>query len=216
MTGRPRVAAPPPLFEPFVVLIELVERRLRRIRPIRRGGILGLELGRRRGPAVTLRDGTSVDSGDPIGLIHLDNRAARTISALGYGTAGRIGRADLAALASWARRQAPGRRPVAYYGETLLWPYAVREGFEARDRRQTVGVRVEDLYLRALMAHWSRDGWRRLECGRGELRSREVWASDAAIQRRFGTVTGTLPGPRLRRRGHRLLRTTPDRPADGR
>lgn len=202
MTGRPRVAAPPRFLEPFVVLLERVERRRRRIRPIRRGGLVGLEIRRHRGPPVTLRDGTRVAPGDPIGLLHLDNRVVRTVDALGYAIAGRIGRADMAALASWARRQPSGRRPVAYYGETLLWPYAAREGFEARDRRPTLAVRVEDFYLRALMAHWSRDGWRRLERGHGPLRSREVWASDAGIQRRFGAVAGgAAAGLRLHRRG---------------
>ena len=101
-----------------------------------------------------------------------------------------IGRTDLTALAAWASEQPDAKRPVAYFGATVMWPYGRRVGFEIRDRQETFWVRVEDWYLRGLLARWSRSGRGRLRRGHGSLRVREAWLSSRELQRRFGGQFG--------------------------
>ncbi len=134
---------------------------------------------------MTLADGTVVARGDPIGRLHFDNRAVRAVADGSWAGIG-LARADMATLAAWAAGQPLTQRPVAYHGASILWPLAQREGFEVHDRPPTFRVRLEDWYLRGVLAHWSRAGQARLAHGHNPLRTRDIWISAGALQRRFG------------------------------
>ncbi len=185
MRGRRPVT--PRLLEPFLVRYERLERRRRRIRNVRRGGIIGIEFSRRRRRPVHLADGTVVRPGDLVGEVHLDNERLREVlRAGGEPAAWAVVREDMRALAAWASRMPPERRPVAYHGESILMPLARRVGFETRERPSTAWTRLQDWYLRGVMVRWSREGRRRLREGRGRLRAGVAWMSDGALQRRHG------------------------------
>ena len=179
--------APPRLLDPVLRLWEEADRRRRRIRPIRRDGVLGVELGRYDGPPIELADGTPVRRGDPIMTLHIENSRTRSIATPDWQARGlREARADLRRLAAWAARQPPVARPVAYTGATLMGPFARRIGFEVHPRPRTARTRLDDWFLRWLIARWSPGGRDRLRHGQGALRSSEVWLSHAALQLRYG------------------------------
>ncbi len=183
--------AAPAILDPILARWERIDRHRRHIRPIRRTGVLGLELRRHRGRPVTLADGTTVRPGDPVGLIHLQNVRVREVATEGWLTAAWWeGRRDLRALAAWARGLAPSERPVAYTATTILAPIAARAGFEVRARRATPWAWLEDWHFRSLMRRWNPRGEERLRHGHGRLRSKVVWLSAAELERRWGGGTG--------------------------
>lgn len=168
-------------------LVERIDRWRRRIRPIREGALLGLEIGRHRGEPMALRDGAVISPGDVIGIIHFDNARVRELTAFGSLVTGwQQGRDDLAELAAWAAQQPPVRRPVAYFGEGLHSVFALRVGFEVRERPRTWYTRLQDWYFRGLMARWSRLGRQRLAIGHGELHASEYWLSAERLQELHG------------------------------
>jgi len=121
-----------------------------------------------------------------VGVIHFDNGRLRRLAGGEWLTeAYAVARADFAALAAWHAVQPEDRRPVAYHGVTLLAALTRRAGFEVRDRRPSLGTRIEDWYLRSILVRWSPIGRRRLDRGRGELRARDVWMSAGELLRRF-------------------------------
>lgn len=179
--------AAPRVLDPVLGLVERVDRRRRHIVPARAHGTLGIERGVRRGRAVTLADGTVVEPGDPLWTIHFDNARVRQLANDDWQSAGfAAAREDLRAMAVRLPRLPEASRPVALTGVTLLWPLARRVGCEVRERRRTPWVRLEDWYLRSLLARWSRQGRARLGHGHKSLRSREVWISTAELLRRYG------------------------------
>jgi hypothetical protein len=183
---RPHRPAPPALLDPILQRWEQLDRRRRRIRPIRARGVVGIEFARHGGDPLTLADGTRVRWGDPIGILHLDNRRGRELAQPGWQSGGMpAARLDLATLAAWATRQPAGQRPVAYTGTTLLAPLARRLGFELRPHPRTARARLDDWFMRWLMAHWSPAGRARLQRGHTPLRSSDIWLSDRALQQRF-------------------------------
>jgi hypothetical protein len=179
--------APPRVLEPFLLRYERLERRRRRIRMVRRGGVVGMEFRRHRGSPFRLRDGTVVSPDDLIGEFHLDNALIRELlPALGHAPILRIARDDLRTLAAWARGVTPDRRPVAYHGESILVPYARRMGLEVYARRSTWFTRLQDWYLRGVMARWAVEGKQRLRHGRTGLRAGVAWLSAEGLERRYG------------------------------
>lgn len=185
---RHRRPAPPILLDPILRLWEQADRRRRHIRPIRRHGVLGVEFSRYRGPLIALADGTSVRAGDSVGLLHLENKRAPELAGPAWQTRGFYeARLDLQALAAWSVRQSTDGRPVAYMGATLVAPLARRIGFEVRARPRTWRSRLDDWFMRWLMARWSPSGRGRLHRGHGLLRSREAWLSDRSLHRFYGS-----------------------------
>jgi hypothetical protein len=183
----PRRPAAPRLLDPILTLWERAERRHSHIRPIRRGGVMGVQFSRHKGERVQLADGATVTPGDPVGVLHFDNTRAPEIAGTSWqGRAFSEARLDFQVLATWARRQPPEKRPIAYRGATLVGPIARRVGFEVRPRRRTWRTRLDDWFMRWLMAHWSPLGRSRLERGHGRLRSSDVWLSDRTLQRLYG------------------------------
>jgi hypothetical protein len=185
---RPSRPAAPRLLDPILILYDRFARRRSHIRPVRAGGVLGVQFARHKGDRVELADGSSVDPGHLIGLLHLDNARAPELATGGWQGRGWVeGRRDLEVLAAWAARQRPEKRPVAYFGATLLGPFARRAGFEVRPRRRTSRARLDDWFMRWLMAHWSPLGRSRLDRGHTGLRSSEVWLSNRSLQRLYGS-----------------------------
>lgn len=191
MTGAPaplRGPAAPGFLDPILALVERVDRRLRRVTPIQPEGVLGLERRRHHGAAVTLADGTRIRDGDPAWIIHFDNARLRQVATAGWQTEGfRLALDDLRALAAWHAAQPAHARPVAYTGISVLGPLMRRAGFELRPRRRTPWVRLEDWYLRSLLARWAPAGRDRLSRGHRPLLTEEVWLSGDALLGRYGS-----------------------------
>ena len=163
------------LLSPVLVIAERVDRRRRHIRPVREDGLLGVELRRHDGPATSLRDGTLVRRGDPIAEIHLRNERVRE-AARARGWVAIVGaRRDLDALLLWCAAQPEGRRPVALYAYSVLGAFLERGGFERRERRQTLRVRLDGWFMRWLMGRFSPQGDARLAAGHGRLEAADYW-----------------------------------------
>lgn len=174
-------AAAPGLLDPILVAWERVDRRRRHIRPVRSGALLGVEPRRHAGPDIVLRDGVIARRGDLIGELHLDNaRVREVVTGEGWYGISRI-REDFAALARWTAECAGRDRPIAYHACTLLGPLLARVGFEVATRRRTPRARLDDWFLRWLMARWSPGGQTRLARGRSRLRASECWLSADAL-----------------------------------
>jgi YkoP domain len=181
----------PALLYPILALAERIDRRLRRITPIRPGGLLGVERHRHRGPPVRLRDGSQINTGDRADIIHFDNRRLRTLADPAWQTrAMAVARADFAELARRVARMPADQRPAAFTGTTLLAPFMRRFGFEIQPRRRTAWHRIEDWYLRSLLVRWAPSGRGRLESGRSSLAVAEGWLSISTLERRFGPPAG--------------------------
>jgi YkoP domain len=177
----------PSVIDPLLGLVERVDRRLRRISPVRDGSLLGIEPTRHHGPDLTLTDGTAVHDGSPLWTVHFDNARLRALAGEGWQTrAYAVADADLHEIAARVSRLPADARPVALYGVTLLAALTRRVGFELRDRKRTARVRLEDWYLRSLLARWSPAGRSRLRRGHGALRTREAWQSAGELLRRYG------------------------------
>jgi hypothetical protein len=188
--GVPRTAASvaPPVLDPVLAMVERIDRTVRRIRPVRPGGLLGIEQHRHRGPALTLADGTLIGRGDSTPIIHMDNRRVRDVAGKDWQRRGlTLAREDLRALAVWHAAQPARQRPVAYGAVMIMAPLARRIGFEVRDRRRTPFVRLEDWYLRSLLARWARGGRERLRRGHAPLVTHEVWLSGGELLRRYAS-----------------------------
>ncbi len=180
-------AAPPRVLDLVLTAWETFDRTRRRIRPMRRAGILGLELARHRGRPTRLADGTVVGPGDPVGEVHILNPRIRDLERrAGIAAAYREGRADMRALAAWAARQPPDARPVAYHAEGIMARLAARERWEMRPRPRTPWRRVQDWYFRWLLVRWNPGGRERLRHGRGPLSSVDAWLSGGALELRYG------------------------------
>jgi YkoP domain len=185
--GRVRRSVAPVWLDPIMALAEAVDRRRRRIRPIRNDGVLALEIGRHRGTPVTLRDGTVVQPGAPIGFMHLRNDRVRDLASGGWQVAGyRAGRADLAALAGWWESQPPAKRPVAFTATTILSQFARRDGWQVRTRQRTWRARLDVWWMSWLMVHFAKAGRQRLARPHGPLDLVEVWLSASELVARYG------------------------------
>jgi hypothetical protein len=186
-----RGSVAPRVLTPILAIAERVDRRLRRITPIRPGALLGVEQVRYGGEPVTLEDGTVVRTGDRADIIHFDNRRLRELAGEGWQLrALEQARADLAVLAGELQHRDATDRPVAYHGATVLAPYAVRIGWELHPRTPTAWHRLQDWYLRSLLSRWSPQGRARLQHGHGALGVGEVWISTARLLALFGRAAG--------------------------
>lgn len=184
----------PPWLDPILSLAEVVDRRRRRIRPIRPDGLLGLELGRHRGRLIRLADGSVVPPGAPVGFLHLRNDRVRALATKGWQLAGyRAGRADVAALASWWKSQPAAERPVAFTATTILGPFIRREGWEVRPRRRTLRARLDEWWMSWLMVHFGLAGRQRLTRLHHRLGSAEVWLGAPELVARYDPAPGADP-----------------------
>lgn len=177
----------PPWLDPILSLAEVVDRRRRHIRAIRRDGVLGLEIGRHHGLSLCLSDGAIVEPGAPVGYLHLRNDRVGMLAGRGWQRAGyRVARADLAALGRWWERQPERERPVAFTATTILAPFARRDGWELRPRTLSPRARLDDWWMSWLLVHFNLAGRGRLARAHHRLRSSEVWLSGPALAARYG------------------------------
>jgi len=178
----------PTLFFPILAFVERIDRWARRIQPVRPGAsVIAIQRHRWRGPAVSLADGTVVGRGDLAPVIHFENRHLREVAGSDWQTAAyAAARDDLRVLAAKEAALPLTERATAFTGASVLAVLAQRLGFDLRPRRQTAWVRLEDWYLRTLLARWAPEGTRRLSRGRRPLVSQRVWLSGAELQRRWG------------------------------
>jgi hypothetical protein len=186
--GGPRRGWVAPRFlYPVLSLAEWIDRRARRIRPIRPGGLLGVERHHYRGEPLELADGTIVHQGDRADIIHFDNARLRDLAdpALQVRAMAEA-RLDFRALAGQLRTRSADERPVAFRGTTILAPYARRFGFEIHERRPTPWHRLEDWYLRTILVRWAPTGRERLRSGHSDLTVGEGWLSLSVLERRYG------------------------------
>ncbi|HYL41101.1 MAG TPA: hypothetical protein VET90_07315, partial [Candidatus Binatus sp.] len=159
LAGRPsarpaaarRASAPPAFLDPIFALIERIDRRRRRIRPLRAGGLLGIEVHRHRGTSVRLGDGTTIRPGDRIVDLHLDNRRIGAAWASGWRTTFQDAAADLGACAAWLESLPARERPVAIRSGGLLTAGAAWLGFEVEPPRTGFMATLESWYLRGLL-----------------------------------------------------------------
>ncbi len=176
----------PPWLDPILSLAETLDRRRRHIRPIRRDGVLGLEIGRHGRSLVHLADGEIVRPGARVGYLHLRNDRVGTLAGRGWQRAGyRVARADLAALGRWWEHQPTLERPVAFTATTILAPFARRDGWELRPRTLTPRARLDDWWMSWLLVHFNLSGRGRLARAHHRLRSSEVWLSGPGLAARY-------------------------------
>ncbi len=184
-------------------LIDWLEQqavRIQRIRPIGEGGyVIRLRVTRHRGPRIVLKDGTTVEPGDVVGELHLDNRRAAALHAEGHSGL-RFRQEVFRALPALARELCtrPEYRAItALYGASLFWAssrLAAKMGFE--DRPLPPFTRWWQGGLeRYLLAHYHPEGRRRLTRGR-RTELRQIWISRRGVLRFAGGGTpGARPGP---------------------
>lgn len=185
-SARPEESVAPRLLDPVLGVVERIDRLWRRIQPIGPGSVLGVERHRHRGEGVRLHDGTLVRSGDPAWIIHFDNRRMRQLALPPWPTAAwTAALRDLRRLAATHAGLPARERPVAYTGITVLGALTRRAGFEVRDRAPSPWVRLQDWYLRSLLARWALGGRERLTVGRRPLRTQTVWLSAGELLRRY-------------------------------
>ena len=198
----------PRILDPILALAEWIDRRARRITPVQAGAVLAVERHRYRGRPFSLADGTALRPGDRADIIHFINVRVRKLAEPGVQAAALSqGRADLRALAARVAATSPHDRPAAFRGATILSAYARRLGFEQRPRTPSPWHRLEDWYLRSMLARWAPDGRRRMRAGHSSLVVSEVWISVPELLRRFGPSAGAAAardaeGSDRPRRGH--------------
>jgi len=186
--SRPLEPVAPQFLDPILGLVERVDRTLRRISPAGPEAVLGVERHRHRGGAVTLVDGTLVRPGDAAWIIHFDNRRIRHLATGPWPADGwRAARRDMESIAAQHAALPLAERPIAYTGITVLASLARRAGFELRARRASPWTRLQDWYLRSLLARWAWAGRARLDRGHRPLVTQEVWLSAGELLRRYGS-----------------------------
>lgn len=187
----PRGPIAPRILDPILALAEWIDRRARRITPVQPGALLAVERHRYRGRPFVLADGTRLQPGDRADIIHFINVRIREMAEPGVQAASLAqGRADLRVLAGQLAEIPPADRPVAYRGATILAAYARRLGFEQRARTRSAWHRVEDWYIRSMLARWAPEGRGRMRAGHSSLEVSEVWISVPELLRRFGPTSG--------------------------
>jgi hypothetical protein len=176
---------PPPFLDRLLVFAERVDRHRRHIRPVTPAGYTAIEHGRHAGPALTLRDGTRLEPGDPLVLLHFRNEHIRTAAGHGWNARGwRRVHDELAIVARWAAGLPDGGRPVAFRATTILDAFLRREGWLIVPRPRTFANRVEDWFMRWLLAHWATGGRARLDADR-PLESVDGWLSRGEFEARY-------------------------------
>jgi hypothetical protein len=182
-----RASVAPRFLDPLLGMVERVDRWRRRIRPARAGGLLGIERGRFRDPPVVLGDGMRLVPGAPVWVLHLDNARLRALAG-GEGWPTRayaVAVDDLRAITARLGRLPERERPVALGGVTLLAPLSRRLGFTLIERPRTARSRLEDWYLRSLLARWAAAGRGRLARGHRALHASGGWISTTELLRRY-------------------------------
>lgn len=156
------------------------------------GSILQIEKTVYRGSSRQFQDGTLLNAGDPIGLLHLDNERVRALhrEISHPGLAGvRLRREFVSSLRALARRTASDqnyRHLKVFLTETLLArEHARRLGFEIKPAPDSWVSRLKVLYLELLIAVYHPQGSKRTESlGKQQLVTMIISAD--ALRLRYG------------------------------
>jgi hypothetical protein len=143
-------------------------------------------------PDLPLPDQTAIRRGEPVIILHFDNRVVGAISERAAGdkevalkTLAET-RADLRALAARVERDEFGPGVRAIWAETLIYPAMARLGFGARASPPTLRTAAARLYMLALMAIHRADGLDHLLYGRSShYRLGEAWMGVDELLRRY-------------------------------
>ena len=152
---------------------------------------------RYRGPGLVLMDGTTVNSGDPVGELHLDNHRAAALHLEGGG--GFRFRQEIYRLLPALALDlcsCPEYRDInAVYGSSLFWRSTAlmsKTGFEQRPlppfTRWWLGT-----WERILLAGYHPEGHRRLRKGR-RTETRQVWITRRTLLRSLERQVGNPEG----------------------
>jgi hypothetical protein len=174
----------------FWPIWERVTRTAKPVTPIPEAphGLLGAHVGRYRGRAITLPDGTRIARGAVIIELHFDNQRLSEVAR----TAGpwrliHMIAADMGALAEWAMQSDELAQAQALMGVTLIGRASPRLGFTVRERPLTLHARLERFFMEGLMALYNPEGVRRLRRGTTYATYPvEVWMSRKELLRRYG------------------------------
>ena len=154
------------------------------------GPVLRVRVTRHRGRPLTLKDGTLIRPGDPIGDFHLDNERMVALHDGGRRSrwAGLASRrafhASLEALAEQALAAPRYDGVRAFTATTIFHEVTDLMGFEIRPLASRWGARLVAAYERSLLAHFHPLGRRRPGRFRfGE--ARRIWISRDELIRRY-------------------------------
>lgn len=166
-------------------MIESAYRRLKRLRPV--GRLFYIQPTTYDGPARELADGIRLQPGQPLGILHFNNRglqrAQRSREPGGFVFA-RLMLATLADLAKAAEYDPELKRLVAFRGITWIPPHGRRVGFEAVPLPDTWRNRLLGRYFRLLLFAFNPASSRRF---RQRLRPYEFWLSREQLLAQFST-----------------------------
>ena len=160
-------------------------------------GWLRYEVTRLYTHALPLPGEPPVRRGDPVIIVHFDNRRVAALAAQAASThqlTWRLARAadeDMAALADLIRAGQFAHGPRAVWVEGLFAPALRRYGFATRPSARRLRAPWARLFLLALVAIYSRDGLRRLDDERLlRLPMTEAWIGLDELQRRLPSTHG--------------------------
>jgi hypothetical protein len=149
-------------------------------------GLLAVRVTRYRGRPIDLPDGTHVERGARVAILHFQNHALVKHAAAGpWELLGYLSE-DMRALAAWLEA---GELPAdikAIYGITLLSRAAPRLGFTLRPRPRTFMAWFDRTFMYGLLILYHPDGQQRLARGTtyGDY-PQEAWMSRREVLRRY-------------------------------
>ncbi len=150
--------------------------------------LLRVQFTRFHGRAITLPDGTTIQSGDQIVELHIHNSVmAQAASQASSWQLLRMLMGDLRSLARWSRTSSFPADVRAIYGYTLLSRGGRRLGFTVRERPRTLRSWLDGFFLLGLMVLYNPGGRSRLSQGTTYGREPvEVWMSRNDLDRMYG------------------------------
>ena len=164
-----------------------------RVESLGRDAILAVEPALHAGPALSLRDGTTIPAGAQLGELHFDRKRVahlhRTVPPHRLGLSLRRELERTLQQLAWMVIETPRYDGFqAFRGTTLFWREAGQLGFEmcTRDPGWTLGFL--SWYQRMLLARDHPLGRRRLHGRRWEART--IWLSRRELLRRYGRPGG--------------------------
>lgn len=176
------------LWYPVNRLLRVVEsayQRLKRLRPV--GSLFYVQQTTYDGPVRELAGGVRLQSGQPLGILHFNNRGLQRAQSSrrhsGFVFA-RLMLATLADLAEAVERDPELKHLVAFRGITWIPPHGRRVGFEAVPLPDTWRTRLLGWYFRLLLFAFNPASSRRF---RQRLRPYEFWLSREHLLEQFST-----------------------------
>jgi hypothetical protein len=172
-------------------LVERIEAWHRRVRPLRRGAMLGYEVAPLPGRAFPLRGQPDVRPGERVVIIHFDNRMILAHAATVASTEeltwklSRIAIDDLTVLAAMARDGALPGDVRAAWAETIRYRSMARFGFATRPAPYSWRSAFIRVFQLGLLWIYSRDEAASLDESRRRLRLGENWVGLDELQRRY-------------------------------